>query len=172
MSNPHRAYLSLGSNIRPETHLLRAIEQLRNYGSIEKISNVWESQSVGAPGPNYLNVCVLLVTPLSQTDLKEQVLLSIETQLGRQRTTNKFASRTIDIDIVVFDEKSCGDKYWEQAFVVVPLAEIDPGYQNPLRDEPLGETAVRFRQRTWLKMRPNILDQITGNHSKTGGNAG
>src|SRR5918993_2783170 len=67
MSDLHLAYLSLGSNIQPETNLVRAIERLGQYGRLEKISSAWESQSVGADGPNYLNACVLLVTPLART---------------------------------------------------------------------------------------------------------
>ncbi|HEY9525951.1 MAG TPA: 2-amino-4-hydroxy-6-hydroxymethyldihydropteridine diphosphokinase, partial [Anaerolineales bacterium] len=140
MSDLHQAYLSLGSNIQPETNLVTAVELLRKHGRLESISSVWESESVGAPGPNYLNTCVLLLTPLSQLMLKERALLPIETELGRQRTADKFAPRTIDIDIVLFDGKSCDDRYWEQAFVVVPLAEIIPDYQNPLTRERITET--------------------------------
>ena len=160
MSDLHQAYLSLGSNIQPETNLVRAVELLRKYGRLEKISSAWESESVGAPGPNYLNTCVLLVTPLSQLMLKEQALLPIETELGRQRTADKFAPRTIDIDIVLFDGKSCDDRYWEQAFVVVPLAEILPEYQNPLTRERITETATRLRQQVWMETHPEVVRQF------------
>ena len=161
MSNFHQAYLSLGSNIQPEKNLVKAIELLQNHGRLEKISSAWESESVGAEGPNYLNACVLLVTPLPQVDLKEQALLPIEAELGRQRTADKFAPRTIDIDIVLFDSKSCDDKYWEQAFVVVPFAEISPAYQNPLRQESIVETATRLRQQVWMETRPQVLNRFT-----------
>jgi 2-amino-4-hydroxy-6-hydroxymethyldihydropteridine diphosphokinase len=160
MSDLHQAYLSLGSNIQPETNLVRAVELLRKYGRLERISSAWESESVGAPGPNYLNTCVLLVTPLSQLMLKEQALLPIETELGRQRTADKFAPRTIDIDIVLFDGKSCDDRYWEQAFVVVPLAEILPEYQNPLTRERITETATRLRQQVWMETHPEVVRQF------------
>src|SRR5215216_1225314 len=160
MSESHLAYLSLGSNIEPETNLGKAMEQLQNYGTLEKVSNAWESVSVGAEGPNYLNACVLLVTRLEQTELKEQALLPIETGLGRRRSMNKFAPRTIDIDIVIFDGKSCDDKYWEQAFVVVPLAEIHPEFQNPLRQEAIMQTAMRLRQKTRLEARPEALSRF------------
>ena len=162
MSEGHLAYLSLGSNIQPETNLVRAIELLQNHGKLEKISNAWESESVGAEGPNYLNACVLLVTPLAKPDLKKQALLPIETGLGRQRSANKFSPRTIDIDIVVFDGKSCDDKYWEQAFVVVPLAEIHPRYQNPITHETITETATRLRRIVWLQTRPDVLRRFNG----------
>jgi 2-amino-4-hydroxy-6-hydroxymethyldihydropteridine diphosphokinase len=161
MSDLHQAYLSLGSNIQPETNVVRAIELLRKYGRLESISSAWESESVGAPGPNYLNTCVLLVTPLSQPVLKEQALLPIEKELGRQRTADKFAPRTIDIDIVLFDGKSCDDRYWQQAFVVVPLAEIIPEYQNPLARELITETATRLRQQVWMETRPEVLSRFS-----------
>jgi 2-amino-4-hydroxy-6-hydroxymethyldihydropteridine diphosphokinase len=162
MSELHRAYLSLGSNIEPATNLVKALEELQHYGTIKKISSVWESESVGAAGPNYLNVCVLLLTPLSAADLKEQALLPIETQLGRRRTTDKFAPRTIDIDIILDDGKSCDNKYWEQAFVVVPLAEIYPDYPNPITEENISKTATRLRQRVWMETRPGVLSQFEG----------
>lgn len=166
MSEPHLAYLSLGSNIQPELHLVRAVELLQGYGTIEKISSAWESESVGAAGPNYLNACVLLVTQLPRSELKEQALLPIETELGRRRTADRFAPRTIDIDIVVFDGQPCHDKYWGQAFVVVPLAEIYPDFLNPITDERLSETALRLREQTWLKPRPGFLEQRPGDRPR------
>ena len=165
MSDLHQAHLSLGSNTQPETNLVRALELLQKYGELRKISNVWESESVGAEGPHYLNVCVLLVTPHTQTGLKEQALLPIEAGLGRQRGADKFAPRTIDIDIVLFDGQSCDDRYWEQAFVVVPLAEIVREYQNPMTQEPISETATRLRKQVWMETRREVIHQFSRNRS-------
>lgn len=144
---------------------MKAIELLQEYGKLEKISNAWESQSIGAEGPNYLNACVLLVTPLEQEDLKQQVLLPIELGLGRRRTADKFAPRTIDIDIVIFDEIPCDTKYWEQAFVVVPLAEILPQYKNPSTQESMAQIAARLRQHMWIERRPAVLNQFQASRS-------
>jgi 2-amino-4-hydroxy-6-hydroxymethyldihydropteridine diphosphokinase len=165
MSESHQAYLSLGSNIQPEMNLVRALELLRNHGQIEKISNAWESESFGAEGPNYLNACVLFMTALGQAELKEQALHPIERRLGRKRSGDKFAPRTMDIDIVVFDDISCDDKYWEQAFVVVPLAEIHPAYQNPLTRENIMQTAARLRQQVWMETRPEVLGRLDGSRT-------
>lgn len=165
MSEPHRAHLSLGSNIQPGTNLVRAMELLQRYGRLENVSNAWESESVGAEGPNYLNACALLITSLGQAELKAQALRPIERELGRKRSGDKFAPRTMDIDIVVFDGISCDDKYWEQAFVVVPLAEIYPDYRNPIRQEQLVQTATRLRRRVWMEMRPEVLSKFHEGHS-------
>jgi 2-amino-4-hydroxy-6-hydroxymethyldihydropteridine diphosphokinase len=166
MSNFHRAYLSLGSNIQPEINLVRAIGSLQRHGRVEKVSSAWESESVGAPGPNYLNACVLFVTPLEQADLKQAALLPIERELGRQRSADRFAPRTMDIDIVLFDGRSCDDKYWAQPFVVIPLAEIYPTCTNPLTHEPLLQTATHLRQNTWMEARADVLNRFSGNSLK------
>ena len=96
MNDLHKAYLSLGTNIEPETNLVKALELLKNHGRLEKISNAWESTSVGAEGPNYLNACVLLMTPLGQKELKEQALLPIEKELrNRGPRANRRAGKEI-----------------------------------------------------------------------------
>src|SRR5258705_4198494 len=118
MNEKHLAYLNLGSNIEPEINLVKAVTRLHEYGVIQKVSNAWESKSVGAAGPNYLNACVAFISPFVQAELKERIIHPIEAQLGRKRSANKFLPRTIDIDIVLFDDKSYNDKVWKQAFVI------------------------------------------------------
>lgn len=165
MNEFHLAFLSLGSNIEPEINLVRAVQLLQQHGRVERISNAWESESVGAEGPNYLNACVLFATALEQGELKQQVLLPIEAILGRIRTANRFAARPMDIDIVIFDGKPCDNRYWEQAFVVIPLAEIYPEFQNPLHAETVVETAGRLRSGFWMEARPEVLSQFNGSTS-------
>ncbi len=160
MSSPHLAYLNLGSNIQPETHLVRAIELLSGYGEVLKVSGAWESRSVGAEGPNYLNACVLFRTEFMQVELKEKIIRPIEAQLERTRSENKFSPRTIDIDIVLFDDVPYNDKFWQYAFVIVPLAEIYPEFQNPLARENIVETATRLRAEVWVEARPEVLSRF------------
>jgi 2-amino-4-hydroxy-6-hydroxymethyldihydropteridine diphosphokinase len=162
MSESHFAYLSLGSNIQPEIHLVQAIKMLHDYGEVLKVSSAWESKSVGAEAPNYLNACVLFKCSFMQVELKEKIIRPIEAQLGRKRSENKFAPRTIDIDIVLFDETPYNVDYWEFAFVIVPLAEIYPDYQNPLTQESITETATRLRQQVWVETRRDVLRQFNG----------
>ena len=158
----HQAYLSLGSNIQPEVNLPRAVELLQEYGEVRKVSRVWESEAVGSDGPNFLNACALFATPLSRVEVKGQIIRSIETELGRKRSADKYAPRTIDIDIVLFDEQLCDEKFWKQAFVVIPLAEIHPEYKNPITQESVLQVATHLRQNVWMT-RPGILDRFNGN---------
>ena len=164
MSELHQAYLSLGSNIQPEINLVKAVQFLQQRGDLKRISNAWETKSVGAEGPNYLNACILLLTALSPGLLKEKVIRPIELQLGRKKSANKFAPRTIDIDIVLFDDLSYDERSWEKAYVVIPLAEIYPTYLNRLRNETIHEAAARLRSETWMHMRPEVMLQVGGSN--------
>ncbi|MCC6568800.1 MAG: 2-amino-4-hydroxy-6-hydroxymethyldihydropteridine diphosphokinase [Anaerolineales bacterium] len=157
MSDFHLAYLSLGSNIEPEVNLPKAVTMLSQRGEIEKVSSVWETNPVGGEGGNYLNACLSYTTALSQEQLKETILHPIEASLGRKRTQDKNAPRTIDIDIILFDDEIIGGRWLAQAFVVVPLAEIYPDFQIPGTKENIAETATRLRREVWTETRGGVF---------------
>jgi 2-amino-4-hydroxy-6-hydroxymethyldihydropteridine diphosphokinase len=164
MDDLHQAWLLLGSNMEPEAHLRRAIELLRGHGRIPLVSRAWESSAVGGQGPNFLNACVLLLTPLGAEDGAEDVtgavIRPIEAALGRVRSANRYAPRPIDIDLLLYDQEAFRPDYWEQAFAMVPLAELAPGFTHPLTHEPLAEAAQRLRGRLWIVARPEVLDGL------------
>jgi len=162
MNELHKVYLNLGSNIQPELNLVRAIQILSEYGEVRGVSNAWESRSVGAPAPNYLNACVLFLSLLNKVDLKEKVIRLIETRLGRERSEDKYIPRTMDIDVILFDDHLHKNSFWNDAFVIVPLAEIYPEYQNPLTSESVAETATRLRAEVWMEAHPEVLSQFNG----------
>lgn len=157
MNESHLAYLNLGSNIQPETNLPKAVKLLSKYGEILQVSKVWESAPVGTEGSNYLNACLLFKSTFNRIELKTIVIHPIESQLGRKRSRDKFAPRPMDIDIVLFDNISTSDAFWDLAYVVVPLADIYPDCKNPLTRETVYETATRLRQGVWLEMRQGII---------------
>jgi len=166
MSDLHEVYLNLGSNIEPEDNLVKAIKLLYEHGDIKQISNVWETKPVGVEGANFLNLCLLFVSKHPYTELKEQVIHPIESKLGRKRGGNKYASRTMDIDVIIFDGNLTKEKYWGLAFVIVPLAEIYPDYQHPITHENVSSTATRLRREVWMKMRPEVSSQLDGSRLK------
>jgi 2-amino-4-hydroxy-6-hydroxymethyldihydropteridine diphosphokinase len=156
-SELHEAYLNIGSNIEPEHHLQEAIRSLREYGQVNSISNAWQSHAFGSDGPDFLNACVLFLTPLKAHQLKEQVIRPIERKLGRIRSTDKYAPRTIDIDVILFDDEPFGGEFWSNAFVVVPLADLLPDFRHPLNYERLAQVAEHMRRQTWIEARPEVL---------------
>jgi 2-amino-4-hydroxy-6-hydroxymethyldihydropteridine diphosphokinase len=149
----NRAYLSLGSNIEPERHLPAAVVQLAQFGRVRAVSTVWQTAPIGfSDQPDFLNAAVLLETTQSAQALGEQIIPKIEESLGRVRTENKNAPRTIDIDIMLFNEDvlSLGQRHipdpevLERPFVAIPLAEIDPDYVHPETGQSMRRIAERF----------------------------
>ena len=125
------------------------------------ISNVWETAPVPPIGPNYLNAAIKIETILTPSLLKSIILRRIEVQLGRNRTSNKNAPRTIDLDTLIFDGQLVDTKVWTHAFVAVPLAELIPDYTNPATGETLREAAARLAKETRVKIRPEIFLMIS-----------
>lgn len=122
----HRICLLLGSNIEPEKHLLASIQLLAQHVALVQTSSIWESKAVGSDGPNFLNAAVLAMTTRDADSLKEQVVRPLEEHLGRVRTRDKNAPRTMDIDIILFDQQVLDPSLWHHAHRAVPVSEILP----------------------------------------------
>lgn len=157
----HKACLCLGSNIQPETHLRKGIQLLRKHAEVTAHSTAWETRAVGSTdNPNYLNACVSLVTDLAPDRLIEEVIRPIEARLGRIRTEDKNAPRVIDIDLVLYDERPLRLEYWEEAFMLVPLAELIPEFIHPFHGQKLAEIAQEACKRTWILPHPEVLNDL------------
>jgi 7,8-dihydro-6-hydroxymethylpterin-pyrophosphokinase len=89
-------------------------------------------------------------------ELQAGVLRPIEERLGRVRTDDPNAPRTIDLDILVYDGITIEEGLWEQAHVCIPLSELLPDYTHPLRGETLSAIARRFSQTTPLRIREDL----------------
>lgn len=156
-------FLGLGSNINAEQNLPQAVRLLNQAVQIEAISTAWHTPSVGAPGPDFLNAAVFIRTRQSSPALKKNVIREIEAQLGRKRTHDKNDPRTIDIDILIFDNQIIEPEIWERAYLAVPLAELAPDLRNPDSGESLRSAAERLSRHTQIKPRPRVLPGMQGN---------
>ncbi len=146
------AYLLLGSNIRPAVHLPQALTQLEQRVRVFAVSRVWQTPPVGTDGPPFYNAAVGVLTDLPPEAFKRRVLRPIEAQLGRVRTGDKFAPRTIDIDLVVYASEVLDPTLWEYVHIAVPLSEILPGLRHPRTGETLAQWAARLAQESDLRL--------------------
>ncbi len=146
----HRACLLLGSNIQPEENLRKAVHLLRQNFPVEQVSGVWESAAVGSDGPNFLNAAVIIRTSLKPQQLKDGFLRPFEARLGRVRTIDKNAPRTIDIDIVAWDADIVDANVWKFAHAAVPVAELLPCYQSEATGEYLEQRAAHLSRSTHI----------------------
>ena len=154
----HDVYLNLGSNIEPEHHLQEAVRLLGEHGQVCALSNAWQSHAFWSDGPDFLNACILFQTPLEPDELLKRVIRPIEAALGRERGPDENAPRTIDIDIVLFNDEPIGEDYWSHPFVVVPLAELLPDFHHPNDRERLHKVAKRMRRQTWIVACPDVFN--------------
>ena len=140
------AWLSLGSNLDAEVHLLAAAQALRaRFGDVV-FSPVYRTPAVGFDGPDFLNAAAAVQTDLDPFALNDW-LHALEDAQGRVRGGERFSSRTLDIDIVFYDDlvlKGPGNlelprPELRHAFVLKPLADIAPGHRVPTTGETLAE---------------------------------
>lgn len=137
-SGLHRAYLSLGSNLDPEANLRSGIDALRAHFGELVLSRVYRTRAVGFDGDDFLNAAAIIRTGMDPYALNAW-LHALEDAHGRDRSGPRFGNRTLDIDIVLFDDvvlDGPGNLHLprpelKHAFVLRPLAEIDPGMVVP-----------------------------------------
>jgi 2-amino-4-hydroxy-6-hydroxymethyldihydropteridine diphosphokinase len=123
--------ISIGSNIDKEKNIPAAIAQLEKNFSTLKLSSVYESKSAGFDGNDFHNLVVFFKSKNSPEKIIE-ILRNIEKSLGRVRKKNKFCDRTIDLDILLYDDLTQKNENYsipseeitKYAFVLLPLAEI------------------------------------------------
>lgn len=138
------AWLSLGSNLSPEANLRAAAHALRARFGPVRFSPVYRTPSVGFEGPDFLNAAAEIQTDLDPHALNHW-LHALEDAQGRQRGGARFSSRTLDVDIVFFDDlvlKGPGNlelprPELRHAFVLKPLADIAPAHRVPTTGETL-----------------------------------
>ena len=134
-----RAVLSLGSNLGDsESILSSAAEALNEVGEVIALSNFFLNRPVGGPPqPDYLNAVLIIETQLEPEELLT-VCQAIERVFGRTRDSDevRWGPRTLDIDLITCDQLIRESeiltlphpRMHERAFVLLPLAEIDPDY--------------------------------------------
>lgn len=139
-----QAYLSLGSNIAPEVHLRAAIDALRAHFGGLRVSPAYRTRSVGFEGADFLNAAAVIDTDLPPQALNDW-LHALEDAHGRDRSGPRFNDRTLDIDIVFYDDlvmQGTGNlriprDELRHAFVLKPLADIAPEFIDPTRGKTL-----------------------------------
>lgn len=139
-----RAYLSLGSNVEPERHLRAAVRVLRERFGALTVSPVYESLAVGFDGAPFWNLAASLESDLGVAALNLW-LRALEDREGRRRDVPRYADRTLDIDIVAFGVQALDRPEWQQAFLLAPLADIEPRLPVPEGDETAGDRWRRIQ---------------------------
>jgi len=117
------ALVGIGSNIDPEDHLTGAANELREHYPEISFSSVFRSRAVGMEGDDFLNACCLI------QDVTDRLVLvnwckALEDRHGRDRSEGSWKPRTLDLDLLMFDEEVLDDDLLRFPHVYVPASEL------------------------------------------------
>ena len=149
-----RCWISVGSNVHRETSIRGAVADLRRRFGALSISPVYETDAIGFEGQPFYNLVVGIDTRLGVTAIN-QILRDIEDAHGRVRGPNKFAPRTLDLDLLTWGETSGiidgyelpRDETLKYSFVLAPLAQAAPADRHPVDGRTYAEL--------WAQMAPH-----------------
>ena len=146
-----RVFVGIGSNIKREASVRAGVADLRaHYGAVQ-LSTVYESEAVGFDGEPFYN----LVAAFDSDESVEQVLVTlgkIEHRQGRERNGQGVSSRTLDMDLLLYDDLVMSgtgyhvprDEISRYAFVLCPLAEMVPDMAHPETGETFASMWAHF----------------------------
>ncbi|MFT7052817.1 MAG: 2-amino-4-hydroxy-6-hydroxymethyldihydropteridine diphosphokinase [Psychromonas sp.] len=134
-------FIGIGSSINRSANIRSGIDALKaEFGEL-LLSPLYESEAIGFSGGNFYNLVVKVHTEQNIVELIKQ-LKSIERQHGRPEKASKFTPRTLDLDLLLYDQQIDPEfdlprgEILKNAFVLKPLSELAPRLKHPV----LGET--------------------------------
>ena len=144
-------YLSLGSNVDKAGNIRKGVRALRERFGKLRCSPVYENAAIGFEGNSFYNLAVGFETGMPVTEVARECR-AIEEAQGRDRSAPKFSSRTLDIDLLLYDDLVVDDGSLEiprgeitrYAFVLRPLADIAPDVVHPQTGKTIAELWQAF----------------------------
>jgi 2-amino-4-hydroxy-6-hydroxymethyldihydropteridine diphosphokinase len=146
-----RVFVAAGSNIEPEKNLAHACREIARAWPGAEFSRAFANRAVGFDGPDFVNMVVGFATTESIGEVLAR-LREIETLCGRPRHAPKWASRAMDLDILLFGaliEKTADytvprPDLLKRPYMLGPLAELAPGVLHPIAGQTIGALWAGF----------------------------
>ncbi len=162
----HLVYVGIGSNIEQEKHIRLAVKYLhKSFGEScqLQLSPVYKTQAIGFKGDDFLNLVAYFETDLSVIEV-EKMLKVIEQQNGRTYNQEKFSARTLDIDLLLYDQaiiNSNGinvprDEIEKYAFVLAPLADLAPNLVHPQTQDTMSAMWQQLKQKEQKEQKEQV----------------
>lgn len=150
-----KIYISIGSNIEAEKNIRLAVGALQEHYGKLILSSVYESEAVGFEGDNFLNL-VAGVNTDEDVHTVVNILRKIEDENGRDRSGPRFSPRTVDLDLLLYDDLVTNedglelprDEITKNAFVLLPLEEIAPQLIHPVSGDTMCDHWMNFDRKS------------------------
>ena len=161
-------YIGLGSNLgRKKANIRRAVKLLNKKRDIKilKVSSSYETEPVGYVKQDwFVNACLKAETNLSPRQLLN-TLKDIEKKLKRKKRFIRWGPRTIDLDILLYDNLRLKTKdlviphpeMHKRAFVLIPLIELEPNLIHPTKRKSILELLANLKRNKEVKRLYNEL---------------
>jgi 2-amino-4-hydroxy-6-hydroxymethyldihydropteridine diphosphokinase len=145
------ACLGIGSNLDAERNVNSAIDALSGYFECVEFSPIYRATAVGFDGGDFINLVARVETEMSPLELKRW-LHELEDRHGRVRNVPKFSDRTLDIDILLYDDLFLLSpeleiprfEILEAAYVLKPLADLAPDLVHPVACKTVAQLWSEF----------------------------
>ncbi len=135
-----RVFLGIGSNVDAERNIGEGVRELEQVFQRVRLSPAYRTRAVGFEGGDFINLAAACETNMQPLEIKSW-LNALEDRHGRARDVPKFSDRTLDIDILLYDD------FWlhlpglelprpeieKFAHVLRPLADVAPDVVHPVR---------------------------------------
>ncbi len=130
--------ISVGSNIEPHKNCEAAREILQSENTFKgKASYIITKPWGYEDQADFLNGAFWLETE-SEFDIFNAYLKTVEKRLDRIKHGNKAGPRTIDLDIVIWDNNIIVDDFYDKDFVRIPVSELIETYSLTIKGYPDG----------------------------------
>mgnify|MGYP000073617299 FL=1 len=149
-----RVAVSIGSNLERERNVKDALAALSTtFGALSR-SPVYESAAYGFDGPPFYNLVVVFETPLDVRAVRAKIQ-AIENLQGRKKGENRSGSRSLDLDLLLYDDAVFRDQgldvprreIFEHAYILKPLADLLPAAPHPVTGESFADIWLRLGSR-------------------------
>jgi 2-amino-4-hydroxy-6-hydroxymethyldihydropteridine diphosphokinase len=146
-----RVFVAAGSNVEPERNLARACAEIAHIWPDAIFSRAYRNAAVGFEGPDFINL-VVGFSAAQPLELVIDRLRGVETNCGRPRYAPKWASRTMDLDVLLFGDRIEKTSEYtlprpdllKRPYMLGPLAEIAADVVHPTAGQTIGELWAQF----------------------------
>jgi len=143
------AWLGLGSNVNSQANIRACVTALEEEFKDVRLSPTYASTAVGFDGDDFINLVARVDTDMHPLELR-QYLRDLEDRYGRKRDVPKFSDRSLDVDILLYDDLVLLSPVLEIpraeilkfAHVLKPLADLEPDLVHPVE--------LRSMEEIWL----------------------
>jgi 2-amino-4-hydroxy-6-hydroxymethyldihydropteridine diphosphokinase len=159
-----KVYLSIGGNLgNRKLNLENALIALaKRLGIIVTVSHVYETEPIGFESDKqFLNMVVLIETTLNPQEIIDEIMI-IENDLGRRRVADQYISRTMDIDLIFYENQVIykegltvpHPRMHERKFVLIPFCDIAPDFIHPVLHQSIKEILETSKDTSTVKPLP------------------